>query len=234
MAICFALTACGGRDLDQLLHDHAAALGGAEKLESVRTMRVDLHLSEPGLDADILYHAARPGKARVDLTMNGEVVFTEAFDGTGSWQKSHGAPAHDSSPDGTAALRRGAIGNLFALHELKALGYTLELLDPTLIDGTSYHTVQITAPDGHTNRSYLEPETLLLTRRRDVHSVHPDIDSTKLTIESVYSDFRSIDGILRPFRSVERNIQTNEVLATVEIRAIATNIDLDSSLFIKP
>jgi hypothetical protein len=214
---------------------HAEARGGAEALEAVRSIRVKLHISEPGFEAELLYRAARPEMARVDVLIERQVVFIEGFDGTVAWQQpGPDAPPTIASADGTAALRRGALGNLYALHELQALGHELQLLERTDIDGIRYYAVKVTFDDGEVEHQYMDPESFLVIRERQVHALHPDIDSSERWIESRSSDFRAIDGIVRSFRSADWDLRTGERLQSVEISTIDLNPDLDPAIFAMP
>ena len=230
-------TGCQARsiDLDQLLKLHAEARGGMDAIESVSSIDVQLHLIEPGFEADIRYRALRPGSARVDVSVGGEVVFIEAVNESGAWQQYYpGQPAEPSSPEGTAKLRRGAIGNLYGLHELGELGYRLQLLDSTEIDGARYHTLEVTAPDGYTDYRYLDYETFLVTRTRGIAAVHPDLDPTKKRIENRNSEFRADDGIVRPHREVRIDLDTEEELQRTTFESVKTNVPLDASIFAIP
>jgi hypothetical protein len=222
-------------DLDRLLELHAAARGGREALEGVASLRAEIHIVEPGSEVDLVYQAARPGLARVDVSaVGGGVVFTEAVNEAGAWQQSAGGAPEPSSPEGTAALRRGAIGNLYGLHELGGLGYRLALLEREEIDGAVYYPVEVSDPDGRMEHHYIDAASYLVTRQRDVHSLHPDVDPARRRIETRHSDFRTIDGIVRPFRSVSVDLGTGEEVQTIEVRRVIVNPAVDPSIFASP
>jgi hypothetical protein len=172
--------------------------------------------------------------ARVDVVIGGEHVFTEAVSEAGAWQQFGADPPERASPEGTDTLRRGAIGNLYGLHEFPDIGYQLRLLEPLLIEGTSYYSVEVTAPDGHTEVRYIDPETHLVTRKRDVRAIHPDIDPTQLRTENTYLDFRTVDGILRPFRFLNRDLENGELLQETEIKSVELNPAIDRAIFAFP
>ena len=111
----FALGACQQRslDLESVVDLHVRARGGPEAFERVHGMRVELHLVEPTFEADLVYQAMRPHYARVDVTIAGQWVFTEALNASGAWQQAGpDQPVQATSPEGTLALRHGAVGNL--------------------------------------------------------------------------------------------------------------------------
>ena len=200
LAAALSLAACYQQSLtvDQLIERNTEAVGGRAALEAIHSIRVDLHVADPGFEADGDYIAARPGRMRIDITANGQHVYTEAFNGTRAWQwKGKGEPI-DESPTATAALRRGvdSPGHLFGLHELRARGHRLELVGREKVDGINYHVLRITLSDGYTTTLYLDPDSWLITRRRDVRALHPDVDPTPTTIENKMTDFRRVGDLL--------------------------------------
>ncbi len=221
--------------LEHVIELQVEARGGREAIEAVHSMRVELRLVEPTFEADLVYRAMRPGHARVDVTIDGRVVFTEAVNAAGAWQQ--GGPeavVETTSPEGTRALRNGAMGNLYGLHELPEFGYTLELLEPETIEGVEHAALEITAPNGDGTTLYLDPETWLIARTRDFTALHPDVDPTERRLEGRISDYRPVDGVLRAFLSEEWDLDTGERVQRTEVRRIEHNPELDEAIFERP
>ncbi len=232
-----SLLACvgGPSDLERVIELQVEARGGREAIEAVHSMRVELHLVEPTFEADLVYRAMRPYFARVDVTIDGRVVFTEALNVAGAWQQGGPeAPVETTSPEGTRALRNGAVGNLYGLHELRDLGYALELLEPETIEGIEHVALEITAPDGEGTTLYLDPATWLVARTRDFIALHPDVDPTERRIEGRVSDYRRVDGLMRAFRSEEWDLETGERMQAIEVQRIEHNPKLDEAIFERP
>ena len=220
---------------EQLIERHAQAVGGRAALEAVHSIRVDLHIADPGFEADGEYIAARPGWMRIDITANGQHVYTEALNGTRAWQwKGKGEPV-DESPTATAALRHGVElpGHLFGLHELRPHGHRIELVGREKVDGINYHVLRITLSDGYRTTLYLDPDSWLITRRRDVRPLHPDVDPTPTTIENKMTDFRRVGDLLYSFASTDTDLATGKVLETTSVRSITLNPAIDPSVFEK-
>ncbi len=144
-------------------------------------------------------------------------------------------PPEASSPEGAAKLRRGAIGHLHGLHELQGLGQPLELLDRFEIDGVLYYPVKLTFDDGHAKHYYIDPESFLVTRQRNVHALHPDLDPTEIWTEGRNSDFRTVGGdIVRSFFSSEWNLDTGERAQSTELKRVDVKPVLDPAIFEMP
>ena len=221
--------------LEQLIERHTEAVGGRAAIEAVRSIRVDLHIVDPGFEVDGIYLAARPGRMRIDVSADGQHVFTEALGEKGAWQwKGKGEPV-EASAMATAALRHGVElpGHIFGLHELKQRGHQVELVGREMVGPVNYHVLRVTFADGYNTKLYLDPESWLITRRRDVRALHPDVDPTKTTIESNMTDFQQVDGLLFAFTSTDIDLTTGKTLEKATVRSITVNPPLDPSVFEK-
>ncbi len=160
----------GATTLQEVIANNTQAMGGRKAIEAVQSVAVDLRIVDPDFTAEGTYSAARPGRMRIDIKADGKVVYVEAFDGTRGWQWKGKGEATDESPQGTAALRHGVElpGHLFGLHEVTKRGHQLELVGREQIEGKSYYALRLTLKDGYTTNLYVDPDTWLITRRRDV------------------------------------------------------------------
>jgi hypothetical protein len=222
--------------LDELIARHTKAGGGRAAIEAVRAIELELRIVEPTFAVDAHYCAARPGRMRIDVSAEGERVFTEAYAGQAAWQWEKGKGVQDVSPEGTAALRHGTQfpGTLFGLHELAANGHHLALLGRETLDGVSYHVLELTLSDGFVTHYYLDPTTYLLARRRDFRALHPDVDATKKWLEDRWTDYREVGGMMRAFTSSQVDVRTGEILQTTTLKSVRVSRQFEEAVFQKP
>jgi hypothetical protein len=229
-----ALNGCGPDSLtvDQIIKRNTQAMGGRSVIESVKSIEVDLHIADPDFEVDGNYRAARPGRMRIDVFAGSKHVFTEAFDGRRGWQWK-GDAVEEASPKGTAALRHGVElpGKLFGLHELHQRGHRVDLAKRETIDGTNYYVLRITLADGYVTTLYVDPNSWLITRRRDFRPLHVDVDPTPTTIESRFSDFQKTGGVMFPFVSTDVDLATGKILETTQGALVKLNPQFDSTIF---
>jgi hypothetical protein len=222
--------------LEELVARNTEAMGGRVALAAVQAVAVDLHIVDPDFAVDGSYIAARPGRMRIDIIAGGKSVYTEAFDGERGWQwKGKGTETVAESAKGTAALRHGVElpGHLFGLAEVQQRGHTLILRGREQVEGTNYHVVRLTLKDGYETDLYLDPESWLITRRRDERPLHVDIDPTPTMIEQRMTDFRKVSGVTFSFANVEVDLKTGKVLETTTVRRITVNPPVDAARFEK-
>jgi len=184
---------------------------------------------------DGTYYARRPGKMRIDVSAEGKHVFTEAFDGQNGWQWEGKGEQKPATQKATAALRHGVElpGKLFGLHELKARGHKLKLLGREKIGGANYYALELILNDGYNVSLYIDPNSWLVTRRRDVRPLHVDVDPTPTTIEQVSSDFRDVNGVKFPFATTERDLNTGKLLESTTTKTVKINPTLAPTFFDK-
>jgi hypothetical protein len=221
--------------LDEIIERNTDSMGGRAATEAIQSIQIDLHIKDPSFEVDVTYYAARLGKMRIDVSAEGKHVFTEAFDGQSGWQWEGKGEQKPATEKATAALRHGVElpGKLFGLHEIKARGYRMKSIGREQIDGVSYYVLQLILNDGYSVSLYVDADTWLVTRRRDVRPLHVDVDPTPTTIEQVSSDFRDVNGVKFPFATAETDLNTGKLLESTVTKSVRINPTLPPTLFDK-
>jgi len=234
----FLLAGCQGDDpvtLESVIQRHADARGGEAAIEDVRSLRLDLEITEPGFTVRAKYIATRDGYMRVDIFSGDERVFTEALGPDGGWQLLQAASvATGLSEDGEQALRRGLTGNLYGLHELPGLDYTLSLAGSAERDEKRFWVIDQVGPAGFSKRLLLDESSYLVMSEIETSALHPDVDSTKALQETHYSNYQASAGVLFPRRTVKKDSATGEIVQTVEVKKVAINPEIEATLFDPP
>jgi hypothetical protein len=222
--------------LQQILDKHAEAMGGKKAIESIHSVEISLKIQEPKYTVDGIYKADRSMRMRIDIYSDGKRVYTEAFDREKAWQMGEDGTVRDSSPEGTTALRNGIVlpRKLFGLHELANRGHKLELKGREKVDGIPYYVLKLTLDSGLVNYLYIHPQTWLIERKRDTRALHPDVDPSKIEMESRDSDYRKVDGVMYAFKNVNVDLKTGSIIQTTTVKEIKTNLPFEDSLFKKP
>jgi hypothetical protein len=221
---------------DALIARHAAAMGGARAIESVESLEIDLRISEGSSELEGAWRADRQGRMRIDVSADGLRIYTEAYDGKRAWQMDEKGAVTSSRPEGAAALWHGTQypGRLFGLHEMAQLGHSVELEGREPLDGIDYYVLKLTLSDGFVTYRYVNPQTWLIDRGRDVRAIHPDIDPTQKWLENRWSDWRPVAGVLRAFHEEQVDVSSGKVLQTTEVTRIEVNPTPSAGLFDAP
>jgi hypothetical protein len=221
--------------LENVIERNTIAMGGQAAIEAVNSIEVDLRIVDPGFEVDGTHRAMRPGKMRIDVKADAKHVFTEAFDGEHGWQCKGEGNQETASPKATAALFHGVEypGKLFGLHEMKHRGHQIELVGRENVDGINHYVLRLTLKDGYTTSLYVDPNSWLITRRRDVRPLHVDVDPTPTTIELRNSDFRELAGVKFSFATTDTDLTTGKVIESTTVKSIKVNPPIDPTIFEK-
>jgi len=223
--------------LETWIRRHTEARGGAAAIERVRALRYRLTITEPSFTVEGVYEVDREGRMRIDILKDGRRVFTEGFDGRSGWQQREGEEhGREASPEGSAALWHGTQSpdKLFGLHEMTRLGHQVVAAGEEDVEGKKYARVRVTLSDGWETMYYLDPDTWLVARSRDHKALHVDLDPKKRPLEESLLDVRPVEGVMRSFRAVGRDLGSGEVIQTSTVSGIEVNPMLDPARFVRP
>jgi hypothetical protein len=212
------------------------AAGGRAAAEKMAALEYRLHIAEATFQVDAVYYVDRRGRMRIDILAEGKRVYTEVYDGTRAWDLDASGKASAETGEGAQALWRGTQypGQILAFDELPAHGHRVEAAGSETIGDRRYHKLKLTMSDGYVTWRYVDAATGQLDRGRDVRPLHPAVDPTPTTIETVWSDYRPIDGVMRSFHSEQHDLATGKWLQTTELLSVRTLPALDEALFALP
>lgn len=226
-----AVAACAPRapaelTLAEVIARHTEARGGAAALDAVRNTLNIAEVVEPTFTVLGRYIASADGFMRIDVFHQGARAISEGVDSAGEWFWPGDAPAPLPASDvavASGALRHGIEFNVFGLHALPARGHTLALEGRELIADINYYKIKLTLADGFETWRYINPDTWMTDRSRDLRALHPDVDPTPIVIETEYTDFRPVAGVLSSYHWVQRTVASNETLQTGTIQRLEYN-----------
>ena len=161
---------------------------------------MDLQIVEKGQVVTAQYRCNKQPAFRIDIYDKDRHVFCEGLDAKGPWIRPGDAP---SARQGVAdAKRTGVEGvefNLYGLKSFPALGNRLAFDGREVIAGVNYYVLRVDLKDSYQTFLYLDPDSWMIARRRDFRANHPDFNPTKQRLETQYSDFRQVNGIMNAF-----------------------------------
>ena len=83
-------------------------------------------------------------------------------------------------------------------------------------------------------RYYLDLSSLLIARARVRKALHPDLDPTETTIETVWTDFHQVAGVRFAFQANDTDLGTGKLLQTTTLLDLQANRPIDDTLFDMP
>src|SRR5229473_9224 len=175
-------------DAARLIERHVVAVGGRERLGAIHSLQI------------------------IGMLHGGELVFTEGYTGSRSWE---GSPEKEDCTPGlaaTAATRHAAEQFDDPLIAARQTGAAVHVIGREQLGERSAYRVDVTEADGTAGSYYLDAETALLVRARSRRALHPN--QAERVIEVVYDDYRPVSGVLSS-RALERDQATGEPLTVM-------------------
>ena len=224
MILCLAAQLALGETKEQVLDRWAAALGGREKLQQIRTVHSKGSVKTGGLEGTFERWSTWRGESRTVLDISGAIHQVTVFDGKQGW-------AMDAS---------GAVHELSAGNIRSAISGAYEASDSFLFPGRLAGTVASVSHDARQSAYLvrLEPEggnpiTVFL----DENSFLPKREETAGplgdTRSSTISSWRVVDGIKIPASTVQSTGDPKfDIVITTE--QVEINTPLAADLFTKP
>lgn len=237
LLMCAFLVACDAVEpiaINDIIAQHTTARGGQSKLEGVNNVDVELNIVEPKFTLNGRYRATRDGYMRIDVYAGEQRVFTEVLGPDGGWQMFDDGKVASLSDEGTKALVRGIVGNLYAVHERAELGYAYRLIGLVDHGDASFYQVQEVAPDGFSRQLFFDTESFLILRDIETSALHPDIDATEQRQETRHTDFAQIDGIVFSNLSENYDLDSGERIQQTTVTKRTINVNIDPSIFLRP
>lgn len=233
LAFALALLAApaAAADLEAILERHTSAIGGAPALARIISVRVELEIREPGFEVTGTYIATRAGDMRIDIMAGDQRVFAEGLNDGQAWEWTPSVGRVAVGGEAAAALRHGIDlpGRFFTFAEVRERGARVGLVEGAA-DAPEWQ-LRVTLPDGFVKDYWLDRETHLVTRTRDLRAFHPSIDPTEVVIETRHSEPRWTGGVLSHTRIDNVNAVTGEWLGTTRVRSVEYNIGLPAAFF---
>jgi hypothetical protein len=219
---------------DEVVARHLAARGGAERLKAITSViyRNGTYREGSYTGSGRAFMAmARPYYKIVGDPTDTTSEFREGYDGSAwEWYRSPGfvvrtvgaanaAIRHNLDPDG-------------GLSQYRAKGSTIERLPDDKVGARPAYTLRLTLSDGYRSIILIDRETFLIAAVRKSAPIHAF--GAPVSSEERFSDYRSVGGILFPFRAIETEIATGNELSSMEWGAIEVNRTLPREWFSPP
>lgn len=191
-----------------------AAIGGREAVlaQSGRHVVGRFEVPAQGLGGDLEVYAAPPNKLRVRVTLPGFGEVSTGFDGTTAWAVNPAMGPMVLEGLQLAQMRHQAdvYNSLYGPETI----VELETVAEEPFEGQQAYKVRVKTTWGEEYFEYFHTSTgLQLGSLRTQASPMGDVETT-----SVVSEWKQVEGVLIPFRSVQRMMGMEQVVLLTEVR----------------
>ena len=151
--------------VDEVIDKHIEAMGGKEKLASLKSLRMETNLSVQGMDIPVIQTRVHNVGQRVDISamgMEGFVITTP----TAGWtfMPFMGQTAAEAMPEDQVKESVDELDLQGSLLNYKEKGHTVELVGKEAVDGTEAYKVKLTTKGGKVRTFFIDPKNYYIIR----------------------------------------------------------------------
>ncbi len=218
------------QDVDQVLASHYEAIGGLDAWQGLQSMKATgkMVMAAMGMEAPLTMWAKRPGKSRMEFSIQG-MAGVQAYDGEMAWWQMPfmGSPDPQPMPDDMTSQMREQSDIDGPLVGWQEDGHAVELLGKEDVDGTDAYKLKVTLDTGEVTYYYLDAEYYLPIKTEGTRTLM----GAETTVSTVLGDYKKVGGLMMPF-SIEISQPTGPV--TLVFDTVEVNVDMADDLFAMP
>jgi hypothetical protein len=202
------------------------AVGGRDVVlaQSGRHTTGTFDIPAQGMSGALDVYAQPPNKMVARVTIQGIGEITTGYDGTTAWAVNPmmGPMVLDSLQAHQTRQQADFYSNLYPEDQIPSL----ETVADTTFEGTPSYQVKVTTAWGETYDEFFDKETgLILGSHRNTASPMGNVD-----IVTVVSDWRTVEGMLVAFKSVQRTMGIEQVVTITQVDVTT----VPDSMFVPP
>jgi hypothetical protein len=220
--------------IDELMAKVIAAHGGEESIRKHKSsvMTIDMNFEHQGMTgtSTISAKAQNALTTVIDLMALGKKVGTmyEYFDGTEGGEASTFAPSEVKAGKSLEGARIAS--DFYEPLNWKKHFKSVEIKKMSKVGDEDVYVVVQTPEKGNPITDYYSAKSFLLLRRDTIQT--SNTSQLSLSITETYSDYRLVDGVMIPFKTVTNILTIGEIIST--IKTIKFDVNIPDTTFKKP
>jgi outer membrane lipoprotein-sorting protein len=224
-----AAVAAGGQTVDEIIAKNVEARGGMDKLKAIHSLEMEIKLNQQGLEFPGKMEMKRPGKVRMEMTLQGKTM-VQAYDGQTAWMIMPFLGSNDpqvmDADNAKEIIEQGDLDGPMVDYASK--GNAVELVGTEDVEGSPAWKLKVSLKDGNVNYVYIDKDAGLEVKETSKRKQK----ASEVEVDSYLSNYQAVDGVLFPF-TIENKVQ-GKTVAQVTIDSIKANVPLEDSLFAMP
>lgn len=157
--------AVNAQTVDEVIDKHIEALGGKEKLASLKSVRMESTMSVQGMEIPMVTTRVHNVGQRVDISamgMEGYIINTPTAGST--YMPFMGQSAAEAMPEEQVKEAVDQLDIQGPLLNYKDKGNTVELLGKEAVDGTECFKLKLTTKNGKSTTMFIDPKNFYIIR----------------------------------------------------------------------
>ena len=221
--------------LDELLEKYLKTIG-QDKFAKIQTIKITGKMVYPnGAEFSMTVIKKHPNLDRTEMEFQGTRIIA-VFDGQTGWMinpVSGSLDPQDMSADMLNSNEKDNQKDPFSIwnnpfFDWKENGNKIELVGKEDLNGTPVYNLKMTFNESDVVNYYMDIAKFVILKMKEKSTIQGQIAE----VETIFSDFRDVDGIMYPFRYEILYNSQSAVVITVD--KIEFNLPVDDAIFKKP
>ncbi len=210
---------------DEIIGRYVKFIGGEKKWKTIKTMITSGEYDYGGMKFPFTAYSKAPNVYKFVVPLNGK-FYAQAFDGKQGWRidafKNETAPTMLTGKEATAMANESDVALEPAFINFKQKGHNAVLEGKDSINGMYCYKIRFVRKSGEAETYYFDVATAAI-----VLKVAPskNAEMQGAILNTLFSDYRDVDGVKIPFRSVSRLGDQNILTVTVDKALLNQPID---------
>ena len=220
--------------VDELIAKMIEAYGGEQNIRkhksSLTTVEVDLENQGVQAKGTISARAPNMSGSEVTFTALGKKIgsLVTYFDGTNGGEQVSFAPEETYTGKRLEDIRAGS--DFYDIVNWKTNYKTISVKRLDKVDGEDVYVVERRNEKGTPITDYISTKSFLLLRRDSI--VVSETSGLELPVKQTFADYRKVDGVMVPFKSVSNNIANGDIV--MRVLDVKFDVEIPDSVFRKP
>jgi len=219
---------------DDLIAKMIEAYGGEANLRKHKSSvsRIEIDMESQGLTGYGVMKAKAPNQVASEMTITaldkkiGAVV--SYFDGNAGGEMMTFGPEEIYSGKRLEDIKVGA--DFYDVLDWKKNYAAITVKRIAKVGDEEAYVVEKRSEKGTPVTDYISVKTFLLLKRESV--IHSDTTGVDIPTSETFSDYRNVDGVMVPFKSVSSNIANGDIV--VLVKELKFDVDIPDTAFSKP
>ena len=216
--------------VDEIVQKYAKAMGGADKIKAIKTMKVKGKFIRQSMEAAVTIWAKHPDLIKLEIVFSGQTMVI-AYDGKTAWMINpfDGSTEPKEVPKEDAGYMAGYADMVNdPLIDYKKKGHKIELIGKEDMEGTEVFKLQLTRKNNKSSTLYLDAETFILLKI----SATQERSGQQINSDMVFGDYKPVAGVMMP-HAMETYVN-NQAMGSITFDSLEPNIKLEDDVFKMP
>jgi len=218
--------------VDQITKRHIQALGGAEALKAIKSLRITAKMvMGPGMEMPMTVEIKKPGKARVEMTAMGQPIIT-VLNGKDSWMVNPMMGSSEPTPmpaDMISKTEDQASQFEGPLVNYKERGCTLDLVGKEKQEGGDAYKLKLVDKGGQESFYFVDADSYLISRA----NTRVKAQGQEMNVTVKIGNYKPVAGIMFS-HSMDISIEGMPMTQNMTIEKIEVNPVIEDSRFDAP